>query len=161
MDASLRESTNGAYSHESLITTSREILGKDVADGDYAAAMENIMGAVDGVVRILGVLIFPVLVLGGAANMFITVNTLPLVLEIGGLEKVGTFTGYYYTATFSAQIASPIVYGFVAMVSGTYMSLFYYCPIAFLLCMFCILFVKHGEAIPQEIVDKIEEENAD
>ena len=161
VDASLRESTNGAYSHESLITTSREILGKDVADGDYAAAMENIMGAVDGVVKILGVLIFPVLVLGGAANMFITVNTLPLVLEIGGLEKVGTFTGYYYTATFSAQIASPIVYGFVAMVSGTYMSLFYYCPIAFLLCMFCILFVKHGEAIPQEIVDKIEEENAD
>ena len=161
VDASLRESTNGAYSHESLITTSRGILGKDVADGDYAAAMENIMGAVDGVVKILGVLIFPVLILGGAANMFITVNTLPLVLEIGGLEKVGTFTGYYYTATFSAQIASPIVYGFVAMVSGTYMSLFYYCPIAFLLCMFCILFVKHGEAIPQEIVDKIEEENAD
>ena len=161
VDASLRESTSGAYSHESLITTSREILGKDVADGDYAAAMENIMGAVDGVVKILGVLIFPVLILGGAANMFITVNTLPLVLEIGGLEKVGTFTGYYYTATFSAQIASPIVYGFVAMVSGTYMSLFYYCPIAFLLCMFCILFVKHGEAIPQEIVDKIEEENAD
>ena len=161
VDAALRESTSGAYSHESLITTSREILGKDVADGDYAAAMENIMGAVDGVVKILGVLIFPVLILGGAANMFITVNTLPLVLEIGGLEKVGTFTGYYYTATFSAQIASPIVYGFVAMVSGTYMSLFYYCPIAFLLCMFCILFVKHGEAIPQEIVDKIEEENAD
>ena len=161
VDASLRESTSGAYSHESLITTSREILGKDVADGDYAAAMENIMGAVDGVVKMLGVLIFPVLILGGAANMFITVNTLPLVLEIGGLEKVGTFTGYYYTATFSAQIASPIVYGFVAMVSGTYMSLFYYCPIAFLLCMFCILFVKHGEAIPQEIVDKIEEENAD
>ena len=161
VDASLTESTSGAYSHESLITTSREILGKDVADGDYAAAMENIMEAVDGVVKILGVLIFPVLILGGAANMFITVNTLPLVLEIGGLEKVGTFTGYYYTATFSAQIASPIVYGFVAMVSGTYMSLFYYCPIAFLLCMFCILFVKHGEAIPQEIVDKIEEENAD
>jgi hypothetical protein len=40
--------------------------------------------------------------------MFITVNTLPLVLEIGGLEKVGTFTGYYYTATFSAQLAAPI-----------------------------------------------------
>lgn len=161
VDASLRESTSGAYSHESLIATSRDVLQKDVADGDYAAAMKNIMEAVDGVVKILGVLIFPVLILGGAANMFITVNTLPLVLEIGGLEKVGTFTGYYYTATFSAQIASPIVYGFVAMVSGTYMSLFYYCPIAFLLCMFCILFVKHGEAIPQEIVDKIEEENAD
>ena len=45
--------------------------------------------------------------------MFITVNTLPLVLEIGGIDKVGTFTGYYYTATFSAQIASPIIYGFI------------------------------------------------
>ena len=93
--------------------------------------------------------------------MFITVNTLPLVLEIGGLDRVGTFTGYYYTATFSAQIASPIIYGFVAMVSGTYMSLFYYSPIAFALCLLCLIFVKHGEAIPQEIVDKIEEENAD
>lgn len=161
VDTSLKESTNGGYSHESLIATSRDILEKDVADGDYSAAMGNIKGAVDRVVKILSVLIFPVLILGGAANMFITVNTLPLVLEIGGIEKVGTFTGYYYTATFSAQIASPIVYGFIAMVSGTYMSLFYYCPVAFLLCLFCIMFVKHGEAIPQEIVDKIEEENSD
>lgn len=101
------------------------------------------------------------LVLGGAANMFITVNTLPLVLEIGGIEKVGTFTGYYYTATFSAQIASPIVYGVVRMLTGTYMSLFYYAPIAFVAAILCILIVKHGEAIPQEIIDKVEEENAD
>ncbi len=90
-------------------------------------------------------LIWIALILGGAANMFITVNTLPLVLEIGGLDKVGTFTGYYYTATFSAQIASPIVYGCVRMLSGTYMSLFYYSPIAFLLSILCILLVKHGE----------------
>ena len=101
------------------------------------------------------------LILGGAANMLITVNTLPLVLEIGGIDKVGTFTGYYYTATFSAQIASPIVYGVVRMFSGTYLSLFVYSPIMFILSILCILFVKHGEAIPQEIVDKIEEENAD
>ena len=101
------------------------------------------------------------LIFGGFANMLITVNTLPLVLEIGGVDKVGTFTGYYYTATFSAQIASPIVYGVVRMLTGTYLSLFVYSPIMFLLSILCILFVKHGEAIPQEIVDKIEEENAD
>lgn len=101
------------------------------------------------------------LILGGAANMLITVNTLPLVLEIGGIDKVGTFTGYYYTATFSAQIASPIVYGIVRMFSGSYLSLFVYSPIMFILSILCIIFVKHGEAIPQEIVDKIEEENAD
>ena len=106
-------------------------------------------------------LIWVALILGGFANMFITVNTLPLVLDIGGIEKVGTFTGYYYTATFSAQIASPIIYGIVRMFTGSYMSLFVYSPIMFILSILCILFVKHGEAVPQEIVDKIEEENAD
>ena len=77
------------------------------------------------------------------------------------MEKVGTFTGYYYTATFSAQIASPIVYGIVAMLSGTYLSLFYYSPIAFVLSVLCILVVRHGEAIPQEVVKQVEVENAD
>ena len=106
-------------------------------------------------------IIWLALILGGAANMFITVNTLPLVLDIGGIDKVGTFTGYYYTATFSAQIASPIIYGVVRMLSGSYLSLFVYSPIMFIMSILCILFVKHGEAVPQEIVDKIEEENAD
>ncbi|HPP68589.1 MAG TPA: MFS transporter [Clostridiales bacterium] len=98
------------------------------------------------------------LVFGGAANMMITVNTLPLVLEIGGVERIGTFTGYYYTATFSAQIAAPIIYGAVRMFTGTYLSLFVYCPIAFLLAILCISMVKHGEAIPAEELKKIQAE---
>ena len=102
-----------------------------------------------------GALIWVALIVGGAANMFITVNTLPLVLEIGGIDKVGTYTGY------SAQIATPIIYGIVRMFTGTYLSLFYYCPIAFILSILCILVVKHGEAIPQEIIDKVKEENED
>lgn len=114
-----------------------------------------------GIDALSGILIWVALIVGGAANMFITVNTLPLVLEIGGLDKVGTFTGYYYTATFSAQIATPIIYGIVRMFTGTYMSLFYYCPIAFVLSILCILVVRHGEAIPQSVIDQIEEENAD
>lgn len=60
-----------------------------------------------GIDALSGALIWVALIVGGAANMFITVNTLPLVLEIGGIDKVGTYTGYYYTATFSAQIATP------------------------------------------------------
>ena len=114
-----------------------------------------------GIDALSGALIWVALIVGGAANMFITVNTLPLVLEIGGIDKVGTFTGYYYTATFSAQIATPIIYGIVRMFTGTYMSLFYYCPIAFILSALCILVVKHGEAIPDEIVEAVREENED
>ena len=101
-------------------------------------------------------LVYVALVFGGFANMLITVNTLPLVLEIGGIQKVGTFTGYYYTATFSAQIATPIVYGIVRMLTGTYASLFVYCPICFALSFLCILGVRHGEAIPDEIIKEAE-----
>ncbi len=151
-------SVNDIYA--SVITVAQSVLGKsDVST--FSAALTAVSDAVKDVTRILSVLIYPVLILGGAANMFITVNTLPLVLEIGGIQKVGTFTGYYYTATFSAQIASPIVYGFIRMFAGTYMSLFYYSPLLFLLAILMLAFVKHGEAIPQEVIDKVEEENAD
>jgi hypothetical protein len=95
-------------------------------------------------------------VIAGLANMLITVNTLPLVLEIGGINRVGTFTGYYYTATFSAQIASPSVYGIVRMFSGTYLTLFIYSPIMLILSLFFLLFVKHGEAIPEDLIKEAE-----
>ena len=168
----MTEAQKGAYeTYEAHMT---QTLGEGIYDeitsvaatvletGDsFESALKAIVDTVNSVTKILRVLIYPVLILGGAANMFITVNTLPLVLEIGGVEKVGTFTGYYYTATFSAQIASPIVYGFIRMFAGTYMSLFYYSPIMFALAIILIMFVKHGEAVPQEIIDKIEEENND
>ncbi len=157
-DAHLVESL-GEGIYTDIVNVANEILGTDTQE--FNVALAAIVDTVDSVTAILRVLIYPVLILGGAANMFITVNTLPLVLEIGGVEKVGTFTGYYYTATFSAQIASPIVYGFIRMFAGTYMSLFYYSPIMFGLAIILLIFVKHGEAVPQEIIDKIEEENAD
>lgn len=156
-----KEITANGFSFDGLISSANSQLGLSLTENDRGEALNAISGALDKIIKIMKILIFPVLILGGAANMFITVNTLPLVLEIGGVDKVGTFTGYYYTATFSAQIASPIVYGVVAMLSGTYLSLFYYSPIAFVLSVLCIFIVKHGEAIPQDIIDKIEEENAD
>ena len=155
-DASL-VATLGDGIYEDVIKVSNDILATETESFDVALAA--IVETVDSVTAILRVLIYPVLILGGAANMFITVNTLPLVLEIGGIEKVGTFTGYYYTATFSAQIASPIAYGFIRMFAGTYMSLFYYSPVMFAFAIILLMFVKHGEAIPQDIIKKIEEEN--
>ena len=153
--------TEKGFSFDAIVKIANEQLGLSLTAADRGQALSAVSSALNKIISIMKVLIFPVLILGGAANMFITVNTLPLVLEIGGIEKVGTFTGYYYTATFSAQIASPIVYGVVAMLSGTYLSLFYYSPIAFVLSVLCMFVVKHGEAIPQEVIDKIEEENAD
>lgn len=155
------EITAEGYDFGAVVRAANAQFGLQLTEADRGRALEAVNSSLNDVIDILKILIYPVLVLAGAANMFITVNTLPLVLEIGGVEKVGTFTGYYYTATFSAQIASPIVYGVVAMLSGTYLSLFYYSPIAFVISVLCILFVRHGEAVPQEIVDKVEMENAD
>ena len=141
---------DAAELHNVVKNVVKVVLGTETES--FSEAMQTVSDTVKDVTKVLGILIFPVLVLGGAANMFITVNTLPLVLDIGGIEKVGTFTGYYYTATFSAQIASPILYGFIRMFAGTYMSLFYYSPVAFVIALLMILFVKHGEAVPDEIV---------
>ncbi len=134
----------GEPTEKAVVAVAKNVLALE-AD-DFGAALQAISDSVSNITKILRVLIYPVLILGGAANMFITVNTLPLVLDIGGVAKVGTFTGYYYTATFSAQIAAPIVYGFIRMFAGTYMSLFYYSPIMFACAIFFLLFVKHGES---------------
>ena len=147
----------GETIYADVVAVANEVLSAETED--FVTALSAIVDTVDSVTGILRILIYPVLILGGAANMFITVNTLPLVLEIGGVEKVGTFTGYYYTATFSAQIASPIIYGFIRMFAGTYMSLFYYSPVMFALAVILIAFVKHGEAIPDEIIKEAEEAN--
>ena len=153
-EAKLNASLGDAI-YTDIINVANDVL--ETGTEDFVTALAAIIDTVDSVTGVLRVLIYPVLILGGAANMFITVNTLPLVLEIGGVEKVGTFTGYYYTATFSAQIASPILYGFIRMFAGTYMSLFYYSPVMFALAVILICFVKHGEAIPDEIIKEAEE----
>lgn len=154
----LKNAGEGTY--DAIIKVAKDVL-LDGKEASFAVSMAAINDAVEDITSILRILIYPVLILGGAANMFITVNTLPLVLEIGGVEKVGTFTGYYYTATFSAQIASPIVYGFIRMLSGTYMSLFYYSPIMFALAIIFIAFVKHGEAVPDDVIKQVQMENED
>lgn len=152
-DALLNENSAGIGS--GVITVAADNLG--YTGNDFGEALALIVDAVNSVTGILTTLIYPVLILGGAANMFITVNTLPLVLEIGGVNKVGTFTGYYYTATFSAQIVSPILYGFIRMFAGTYMSLFYYSPVMFCIAIVMILFVKHGEPLPDEVLKAAKE----
>ena len=144
--------------YDIIVKVADDIFASD-GETTFASAISDIQKTVDDVTSVLRILIFPVLVLAGAANMFVTVNTLPLVLDIGGVEKVGTFTGYYYTATFSAQIASPILYGFVRMFSGSYISLFYYSPVAFAIAIIMLLFVKHGEAVPDEVVKAAAQED--
>lgn len=91
------------------------------------------------------------LVVGGAAVGCININTLPLVLAIGGRDYVGTFTGYYYTATFSAAITGPILCGLIIGLFGDdYNFMFLFCSIMFAIGLAVITRVKHGESSPED-----------
>lgn len=91
------------------------------------------------------------IVVGGAAVGCININTLPLVLAIGGRDYVGTFTGYYYTATFSAAITGPILCGLlIGLFCDDYNFMFLFCSIMFALGLAVITRVKHGETSAED-----------
>lgn len=98
------------------------------------------------------------LVVGGAAVGCININTLPLVLAIGGRDYVGTFTGYYYTATFSAAITGPLLCGLViGLFNEDYNYMFLFCAIFFAIGLAVISQVKHGEISKDEDTSWIDE----
>ena len=97
------------------------------------------------------IMLWIALVVGGAAVGCININTLPLVLAIGGREYVGTFTGYYYTATFSAAITGPILCGWlIGLFNEDYNFMFLFCAIFFAIGLAVITQVKHGESSPED-----------
>ena len=104
------------------------------------------------------------LVVGGACVGMININTLPLVLAIGGREFVGTFTGYYYTATFSAAVSGPILCGLlIGLFDNDYNFMFLFCALAFIVGLAIISRVKHGEVSKDEDTSWLDEavQNAD
>ena len=98
------------------------------------------------------------LVVGGGAVGCVNINTLPLVLAMGGREHVGTFTGYYYTATQAASITGPILCGLViGLFHDDYNYMFLYCAIMFGLGLLAMIGVKHGEVSKDEDTSWLDE----
>ena len=85
------------------------------------------------------------LFLGGFCWAMVNINSLPMVVQLSGEEKVGTFVGYYYFFSFSSQIISPVLFGFIRDIVGHYRVLFLYACIAFALAAVSLFFVRHGE----------------
>ena len=109
------------------------------------------LGADGSVNKVTWITLWIAVVVGGAAIGCININTLPLVLAIGGREYVGTFTGYYYTATFSAAVTGPILCGLViGLFKEDYNFMFLFCAIMFLLGLIVIKGVHHGEMSKDE-----------
>ena len=85
------------------------------------------------------------LFLGGFFWAMVNINSLPMVVQLSGDKKIGAYIGYYYFFSFSSQIVSPILFGFIRDLVGDYKVLFLYSCIAFLLACISLFFVRHGE----------------
>ena len=92
--------------------------------------------------------------LAGIGWATINVNSYPMVVEMAKSGDVGKYTGFYYTASMAAQIATPILSGvFLTYVGMT--TLFPYAAVFVCLAFLTMLCVHHGDA-PRNTDDKKE-----
>ncbi len=89
-------------------------------------------------------ILYGLFTLVGIGWAFINVNSLPMVLEMCKGSEVGKFTGLYYTFSMSAQIATPIVAGWL-LENISYKALFPYSAIFAFASFITMAFVKHGD----------------
>lgn len=85
--------------------------------------------------------------LAGIAWATINVNSFPMVVELAGGGNVGKYTGYYYTASMAAQVATPMLSGLLMDKLGMHI-LFPYAAIFVALAFVTMLFVRHGDSKP-------------
>ena len=87
-------------------------------------------------------------VLAGIGWATINVNSFPMVVEMCSGSDIGKYTGYYYTASMAAQIATPVLSGFL-MDNIAETVLFPYAAVFAGLAFVTMACVKHGDAKPE------------
>ena len=83
--------------------------------------------------------------LAGVAWATINVNSFPMVVEMCSGADIGKYTGFYYTASMSAQIVTPMLSGFLMDQMGMTI-LFPYAAIFVALAFVTMFLAKHGDA---------------
>ena len=101
-------------------------------------------------------IMYPIFILAGIGWASINVNSFPMVVELARGGDVGKYTGYYYTASMSAQIVAPILSGLLYDIIGM-RKVFFLFGAAFVVFSFItMLFVKHGDSKPIEKASVLE-----
>ncbi|MBQ8408517.1 MAG: MFS transporter [Clostridia bacterium] len=91
-------------------------------------------------------LMYPVFILAGMGWATINVNSFPMVVELARGGDVGKYTGYYYTASMSAQIIAPILSGLLYDLFGMRVMFFAFGTAFVAFSFVTMFFVKHGDA---------------
>lgn len=99
--------------------------------------------------------------LAGIAWATINVNSFPMVVEMCSGGNVGKYTGFYYTASMAAQVATPMLSGLLMDRMGMQV-LFPYAAVFTALAFVTMLFVRHGDSKPEvkrglEALDEMED----
>ena len=111
--------------------------------------------AVAGVYKTFHASVYAVFALVGAAWSMINVNSYPMVVEISSSSEVGKFTGYYYTFSMAAQIATPIISGWLLEHVG-YQTLMPYAAFMVACSFVTISLTRHGDNRPEMPRDRLE-----
>ncbi len=101
-----------------------------------------------GFFRSVTAFVYLFFIMAGMGWAFINVNSYPMVVELASAGDTGQYTGYYYTVSMAAQVATPILSGFLMGHVG-YGTLFPYATIFVWASFVTMLFVKHGDSKPQ------------
>ena len=96
----------------------------------------------------ISVIMYLVFALIGVAWAAISVNSLPMVVEMCSGADLGKFTGFYYTASMAGQVITPILAGTLMRVIS-YKVLFVYATIFSFLSICTMTMVKHGDSKAQ------------
>ncbi len=91
-------------------------------------------------------IMFPIFILAGIGWATINVNSFPMVVELAKSGNVGKYTGYYYTASMSAQIVAPILSGFLYDLLGMRYTFFGFGTVFVALAFITMFFVRHGDS---------------
>ncbi|HAX72530.1 MAG TPA: MFS transporter, partial [Firmicutes bacterium] len=95
---------------------------------------------------------FALIGIGWAA---ISVNSLPMVVEMSKGSDIGKYTGLYYTSSMSAQIITPILSGLLLQ-HISYRTLFPYAALFSIIAFITMTLVKHGDSKPMQKKSAIE-----
>ncbi len=106
-------------------------------------------------------IMYPVFSLAGIGWATINVNSFPMVVELAKHGNVGKYTGYYYTASMSAQIVAPILSGVLYDLIGMRYVFFTFGALFVAFSFVTMLFVKHGDSIPLKKKSAIEHLDVD
>ena len=107
------------------------------------------------------IVMYPVFILAGIGWATINVNSFPMVVELARGGDVGKYTGYYYTASMSAQIVAPILSGYLYKLMGMRRVFFAFGTIFVLFSFVTMFFVKHGDSKVIEKKDLLEQLDVD